>query len=221
LSKESEQGKNETRIAVLVSGSGTNLQALIDAERQNRLGNGKIIAVISDMSGVFALERAKNAGIPTYTMLPDMRLSKQERRRELSDRILAQAVELKIDLIVCAGFLSILSGTIITAYARRMINIHPSLLPKFGGTYGEEVHRAVLDAGEKESGCTVHFIDAGIDTGQILLQRAVPVLAGDTPETLAERILVQEHAAIVEAVRGLQKSGIKTKGLKACGYKAR
>ncbi|MDR1073183.1 MAG: phosphoribosylglycinamide formyltransferase [Treponema sp.] len=190
-------------ILVLVSGDGTNLQALIDAERQGGLGNGTIAAVISDKPGVFALERAKNAGIPAFTLLPDKSLPKQERRLELSNRILAKALELKIDFIVCAGFLSILSGDIIAVYTARTINIHPSLLPKFGGQgmYGERVHRAALDAGERESGCTVHYVDAGADTGQIILQRAVPVLSNDTPETLAERIHVQEHAAIVEAVR--------------------
>ncbi|MDR0556828.1 MAG: phosphoribosylglycinamide formyltransferase [Treponema sp.] len=192
-------------ILVLVSGNGTNLQALIDAERQSGLGNGTIAAVISDKPGAFALERAKNAGIPAFTLLPDKSLPKRERRLELSNRILAKACELKIDFIVCAGFLSILSGDIIAAYASRMINIHPSLLPKFGGQgmYGEKVHRAALDAGERESGCTVHFVDAGADTGQIILQRAIPVLSSDTPETLAERIHVQEHAAIVEAVRNM------------------
>ncbi|MDR2784037.1 MAG: phosphoribosylglycinamide formyltransferase [Treponema sp.] len=190
-------------ILALVSGNGTNLQALIDAERQSGLGNGSIAAVISDKPGIFALKRAKNAGIPAFTLLPDKNLPKQERRLDLSNRILAKALELKIDFIVCAGFLSILSGGIIAVYASRMINIHPSLLPKFGGQgmYGERVHRAVLASGETESGCTVHFVDAGADTGQIILQRAVPVLSNDTPETLAERIHVQEHAALVEAVR--------------------
>jgi phosphoribosylglycinamide formyltransferase-1 len=190
-------------ILTLVSGNGSNLQALIDAERQDGLGNGVIAAVVSDKPNAFALERAKNAGIPAFTILPDKNLPKQARRLELSNRILAKALELRIDFIVCAGFLSILSGDIIAVYASRMINIHPSLLPKFGGQgmYGENVHRAVLDAGERESGCTVHFVDVGADTGQIILQRAVPVLSSDTPETLAERIHVQEHAAIVEAVR--------------------
>jgi phosphoribosylglycinamide formyltransferase-1 len=205
LSEKPEHEKKVNRILVLVSGNGTNLQALIDAERQNRLGDGKIVGVVSDTAGVLALERAKNAGILAYTALPDKNLPKQERRRELSNRILAYAVTLAADFIVCAGFLSILSGDIITVYARRMINIHPSLLPKFGGQgmYGERVHRAVIASGEKESGCTVHFVDAGTDTGQIFLRRMVPVLANDTPETLAERIHVQEHTAIVEAVRNL------------------
>jgi phosphoribosylglycinamide formyltransferase-1 len=185
----------------LVSGGGTNLRALIDAERTGRLGPGTIRAVVSDRPGVYALERARLAGIPAFIRAPDKGLPKPERRRELSDRILRTAREYEADLIILAGFLSILEGRIIEAYAGRILNLHPSLLPKFGGAgmYGERVHRAVLDAGETESGCTVHLVDAGTDTGPVLLQRPVPVLPGDTPETLAERIHREEHIAIVEA----------------------
>ncbi|GHU93886.1 phosphoribosylglycinamide formyltransferase [Spirochaetia bacterium] len=188
-------------ILVLVSGNGTNLQALIDAEKAGCLGAGKIAAVVSDHVGVYALERAKLAGIPALTEVPDKTLPKPERRQELSDRILKICRERDIGLIIYAGFLSILTGAIIKAYAGRMINIHPSLLPKFGGQgmYGERVHQAVLAAGEKESGCTVHIVDAGTDTGPVLIQRKVPVLAGDTPDTLAERIHKEEHIAIVDA----------------------
>jgi len=199
-------------ILVLVSGGGTNLQALIDAQKRGEMGNGgnsvgRIAAVISDRSGVYALERARAAGIPAFVEKPDSALSKKERRLELSDRILRFCREKGIDLIVCAGFLSILAGDIIEAYAERMINLHPALLPKFGGhgMYGERVHRAVLEAGESESGCTVHLMDAGTDTGPIILQRKVPVLSGDTPESLAERIHKEEHIAIVEAVKIMLK----------------
>jgi phosphoribosylglycinamide formyltransferase-1 len=185
---------------VLVSGSGTNLQALLDAEKNGVLG--AIAVVVSDRPGVYALERAKAAGVPVAVAEPDRTIPKGERRQELSDRILRLAEAHTIDLIVLAGFLSILSGDIIRRYAHRIINLHPSLLPKFGGDgmYGERVHRAVLDAGETESGCTVHLVDAGTDTGPILLQRTVPVLANDTPDTLAARIHQEEHIAIVEAV---------------------
>jgi phosphoribosylglycinamide formyltransferase-1 len=188
-------------ILVLVSGGGTNLQALIDAEKSGALGNGRIAAVVSDRAGAYALERAKSAGVPAYTELPGKGLPKPERRRELSDRILRFAEERKIGLIILAGFLSILEGNIIGTYAGRIINLHPSLLPKFGGAgmYGERVHQAALDAGETESGCTVHIVDAGTDTGPILLRRKVPVLPGDTPGVLAERIHQEEHVAIVEA----------------------
>ena len=190
-------------ILVLASGSGTNLQALIDVQAGGALEGGSIAAVLADRSGAYALERARAAGIPAFVEKPDSGLAKPERRRELSDRILRLCREKEIGLIVYAGFLSILAGTIIKEYAGRMINLHPALLPKFGGDgmYGEHVHRAVLATGETESGCTVHLVDAGTDTGPILLQRKVPVLPGDTPESLAERIHKEEHIAIVDGVK--------------------
>jgi len=200
-------------ILVLVSGNGSNLQAIIDAQARGefedekiaagKIAAGKIAAVISDRGGAFALERATAAEVPAFVEEPDTGLPKLERRRELSDRLLRHCRELGIGLIVYAGFLSILSGDIIEEYSGRMINIHPALLPKFGGEgmYGERVHMAVLAAGETESGCTVHLVDAGTDTGPILLQRKVPVLPGDTAASLAERIHREEHVAIVEAVK--------------------
>jgi phosphoribosylglycinamide formyltransferase-1 len=179
------------------------LQALIDAEKAGIFGNAKISAVLSDRSEVFALERAKAAGIPAFIEKPNLSLPKQERRNEHSDRILRLCKEMQIRIIVYAGFLSILTGDIIEEYSGRMINIHPALLPKYGGQgmYGEHVHRAVLAAGEFESGCTVHLVNEGIDTGPVLLQRKVPVLPGDTPASLAERVLIEEHIAIVESVK--------------------
>ena len=190
-------------ILVLVSGGGTNLQALLDAEKEGAFGNAKISAVISDHEGVYALERAKLAGVPSFVEKPDKTLPKPERQKILSDRILLFCKENKIDLVVHAGFLSILKGEIIETYKGKMINIHPALLPKFGGQgmYGQRVHQAVLAAGETESGCTIHIVDAGTDTGPVLLQRKVPVLISDTPETLAERVLKEEHIAIVEGVK--------------------
>jgi phosphoribosylglycinamide formyltransferase-1 len=197
-------------ILVLVSGSGTNLQALLDAERAGRFTedaknpggvSGHIAVVVSDRSGVYALERARAAGIPALTEEPDRRLSKTERQKELSDRLLRIAQTYQAGLIVLAGFLSIVRGRIIQEYEGRIINLHPSLLPKYGGPgmYGARVHEAVLAAGERESGCTVHLVDGGTDTGPILLQRKVPVLPEDTAESLAERIHQEEHRAIVEA----------------------
>jgi phosphoribosylglycinamide formyltransferase-1 len=179
-------------ILVLVSGGGTNLQALIDAEKAGRLGPGRIVGVISDRRSAYALERARAAGIPALVEKAD---------GGLSDRLLRKAREMDAGLIILAGFLAILKGEIIRAYGGRIVNLHPSLLPKFGGPgmYGERVHRAVLAAGEKESGCTVHVVDAGTDTGPILLQRKVPVLPADTADSLAERIHTEEHIAIVEA----------------------
>ncbi|MDR0457114.1 MAG: phosphoribosylglycinamide formyltransferase [Treponema sp.] len=190
-------------IMVLVSGSGTNLQALLDAEKSGGLGPGKLTLVVSDRPEAYALERAKIAGIPAITIELDKNKTREERRQALSDHILLLAETHHIGLIVYAGFLWVLKGKIIEAYADKMINLHPALLPKFGGKgmYGEKVHRAVLDAGETESGCTVHLVDAGTDTGPILLQRTVPVLPGDTPVSLADRIHKEEHIAIVQAVK--------------------
>jgi phosphoribosylglycinamide formyltransferase-1 len=205
LSRAAEAPDREAgraRALVLVSGNGTNLQALIDAEKAGGLGPARIIGVISDRPGAFALERARRAGITGYTEAPKGSLPKPEREKELSGRILRIAREGQAALIVLAGFLSILAGDILDAYEGRIINLHPSLLPRFGGRgmYGERVHRAVLEAGERESGCTVHLVDRGADTGPVLLQRRVPVLAGDDPASLAERIHREEHIALVEAV---------------------
>ena len=197
----------KVKIMALVSGGGTNLQALLDAQKNGAFGSGdsggKIVLVVSDNPKAYALERAKAAGVSVAVEEPDKRITRDERRQELSDRILRLAETYHIDLIVLAGFLSILKGEIVRRYSGRIINLHPSLLPKFGGDgmYGGRVHRAVLDAGEKESGCTMHLVDTGVDTGPILLQRKVPVLSGDTPDTLAERIHAEEHIAIVEAVK--------------------
>jgi len=189
-------------ILVLASGNGTNLQALIDAQAAGALNGGRITQVISDRRGVYALERAKAAGIPTLVIEMDKNASREMRRNSLSELILRLCREKEIGLIVQAGFLSILTGDILETYSGRIINLHPALLPKFGGEgmYGEKVHRAVIAAGETESGCTVHLVDSGIDTGPILLQRKVPVLPGDTPGSLAERIHGEEHIIIVEAV---------------------
>jgi phosphoribosylglycinamide formyltransferase-1 len=193
------QGRR-VNILVLVSGNGTTLQALIDAEKAGRLGPGHIAAVVSDRPGAYALERAGAAGIRASLEAPDRGLPVEARRRELSDRLLGIARRGEAKFIILAGFLSILKGDILSAYEGRIVNIHPSLLPKHGGPgmYGERVHRAVLAAGEGESGCTVHLVDSGTDTGAILLQRKVPVLPGDTADSLAERVHKEEHIAIVE-----------------------
>jgi phosphoribosylglycinamide formyltransferase-1 len=202
-----ESALPKVNILVLVSGGGTNFQALLDAEKKGGLGPGKLTVVISDRAEAYALERARMWGIPVYIEEPDTRLPKDERRRELSDRIFRTAREYRIGLIVLAGYLSILEGKILHYYEGRIINLHPSLLPKFGGMgmYGNRVHKAVLDAGEKESGCTIHFVDAGTDTGPVLLQRRVPVRQGDTPDALADRIHEEEHIAVVEAAALLAK----------------
>ena len=198
---------------VLASGGGTNLQALIDAAANGEFGGSKIAAVLSDRADAYALQRARAAGIPAVLIETDPGQPREERRIVLSDFILRYAQDKKIGLVIHAGFLWILKGRIVDEYPGRMINIHPALLPKFGGKgmYGLNVHRAVLAAGEKESGCSVHLVDSGTDTGRVILQRKVPVLPGDTPEVLAARILAEEHIAIVEAVKMMIKNpgGIK------------
>ncbi|MDR2019850.1 MAG: phosphoribosylglycinamide formyltransferase [Treponema sp.] len=198
---------SKVKILVLVSGGGTNFQALLDAEKTGRLGPGKLTAVVSDRPEAYALKRARMWGIPVSVEEPDTSLPKDKRRQDLSDRIFRIAREYRIGLIVLAGYLSILEGKLLHYYEGRIINLHPSLLPKFGGMgmYGNRVHKAVLDAGEKESGCTVHFVDAGTDTGPVLLQRWVPVLPGDTPDALADRIHEEEHIVIVQAAALLAK----------------
>jgi phosphoribosylglycinamide formyltransferase-1 len=182
------------KIAVLVSGSGSNLEAIMDAIDDGKL-NCSIEFVVADRS-CLAIERAKKRGIRTAV------LDRRGFGKELSQRIL-EIIGKDLDLLVLAGFLSILEGEILKVYKDKIINIHPSLLPKFSGKgmYGLRVHEAVLKAGEKESGCTVHFVDEGVDTGRIILQKRVPVLKGDSPFDLSKRVLEEEHKLIVEAIK--------------------
>lgn len=204
------------KIAVLVSGSGTNLQALIDYEKENNNCPYKIMIVISDHKDAFALERAKNAGIKTAITSPYSVMgsdvakisSREEKRLAVSNKVLEICENLNIDIIVQAGWLTVLSGKIIEKYANKIINLHPALLPKFGGVgmWGHHVHEAVLASGEKESGCTIHLVNGECDGGKILIQKKVPVLSGDTPETLYSRIAPEEHKAIVEGLLLLCKN---------------
>ena len=198
------------KIAVLVSGGGTNLQALIDYEKAHADCPYEITLVVSNTKNAYALERAKNAGIPAFVRSPFSVLGKEkaenagrdEKRLAISDAILSLCKEHNIEAIVLAGYLSVLGGKIITEYSGKIINLHPALLPKFGGVgmWGHNVHEAVLAAGEKESGCTVHLVDSGCDTGKILVQKKVPVLPGDTPDSLYARIAPEEHKAMIEGV---------------------
>nr|WP_318681490.1 phosphoribosylglycinamide formyltransferase [uncultured Treponema sp.] len=197
-------------IAVLVSGGGTNLQALIDYEKANQNCPYKIACVLSDHKDAYALERAKNADIPTAIVSPYAVMgaenakaaTRDEKRIRVSDKVLEICKENKVDVIVQAGWLTVLSGAIISEYKDHIINLHPALLPKFGGVgmWGHHVHEAVLAAGEKESGCTVHIADGGCDTGRILVQKAVPVEPGDTVDTLYARIAPKEKEALIEGV---------------------
>lgn len=186
-------------IAVLVSGGGTNLQALLDAQARGELGGGRICAVISSRAGAYALERACLAGVPAFT-LP---------RREFADEhAFCRALEallapLNVQLLVHAGFLCILDDAFCKTYENRMLNVHPSLIPAFcgKGMYGLRVHEAALAAGVKVSGATVHFVTPVPDGGPIVAQRAVDVLPGDTPEALQARIMREcEHVLLPRAV---------------------
>jgi len=177
------------RIAVLVSGGGTNLQALLDAQSKDELGGGEIVCVISSREGAFALERAGGLGIEAFA-LPAKSFGSPG---EYSDALLRELEERRIELVVLAGFLSILEGELLRRFDRRIINVHPSLIPSFCGPgfYGLRVHRAALDCGVKVTGATVHFVNGVVDGGDILLQKAVEVQPGDTPELLQKRVMEQ------------------------------
>ncbi len=187
--------KNKAKIAVLVSGGGTNLQALIDAQQSRIINSGRIALVVSNNSSAYALTRAKNAGIPTAVVL------KKEcaDQAEFENRILKLLEENKIDMIVLAGFMSILSADFVSHYPERIINVHPSLIPSFCGEgfYGLRVHRAALDYGVKVTGATVHFVNEIPDGGKIILQKAVDVEDGDTPEILQKRVMEQAEWKIL------------------------
>lgn len=189
----------KTRIAVLVSGGGTNLQALLDAERAGRMPHGEIALVVSNKEGAYALTRAANAGVESVTLL----------KRELGSAeafehaLVAKLEEKGIDLIVLAGFLAILSADFTRKYDKRIINVHPSLIPAFCGKgyYGLRVHEAALDYGVKVTGATVHFVNEIPDGGEIILQKAVSIEDGDTPEVLQRRVMEQaEWVILPEAV---------------------
>ena len=182
-------------VVVLVSGGGTNLQAIMDKIADGTVTNTKIAAVISNNANAYALERAKNAGIPAECISP-----KQFENRELfNEALLAGIKKYNPDLVVLAGFLVIIPPALIAEYRNRLINIHPSLIPSFCGTgyYGLKVHEAVLARGNKVTGATVHFVDEGTDTGPILLQKAVCVQQGDTAEVLQKRVMVEAEWEIL------------------------
>lgn len=175
------------RVAVFVSGGGTNLQAIIDAVENGAITNTEIVGVISNNKNAYALERAGKHGIPAQCISP----KDFETRDEFNRVFLERVNELKADLIVLAGFLVVIPEAMIKEYRNRIINIHPSLIPSFCGTgyYGLKVHEAALARGVKVVGATVHFVDEGTDTGPIILQKAVEVEDGDTPEVLQRRVM--------------------------------
>ena len=179
----------KTRIAVLVSGGGTNLQALLDAQERRELISGQIALVVSNNANAYALERAKKAGIPTKVLLKKD-LGGQE---GFEQALLKTLEEAGIQLIVLAGFMSILTESFTARYPRRIINVHPSLIPSFcgAGYYGLKVHEAALAKGVRVTGATIHFVNEIPDGGEIIAQKAVEVLPGDTPEVLQHRVMEQ------------------------------
>ena len=181
---------DKTKVAVLVSGGGTNLQALIDKVSGGELPQVELVKVISSRDDAFALQRAADAGIETA-------VAKEQ------SAVLQELEESGAEMIVLAGYMKVLSPEITERYRNRIINIHPSLIPKYCGRdfYGIRVHRAVIEGGETESGATVHYVDEGVDTGKIIIQEKVPVLEGDTPEELAARVLETEHRILAEGLK--------------------
>ena len=190
--------KKKARIAVLVSGGGTNLQALIDAEKRGELPDGEIVLVVGSREGIYALTRAEQAGIP-YTVV-----HKDE------EKLISVLEENSIDLIILAGFLTILSKKFTKRFANRIINIHPSLIPSFCGKgyYGLKVHEAALSYGVKVTGATVHLVNEVPDGGRILLQKAVEIQPGDTPEILQKRVMEQAEWKLLPAAAELMSKEI-------------
>lgn len=193
------------RVVVLVSGGGTNLQAILDAIDAGKITNTEVAGVISNNKSAYALERAKNHGIEGICISP----KDFGTREEFNDAFLAKVEELEPDLIVLAGFLVVIPEKMIARYRNRIINIHPSLIPSFCGTgfYGLKVHEAALARGVKVVGATVHFVDEGTDTGPIILQKAVNVEQGDTPKVLQQRVMEQAEWQILPQAIDLIANG--------------
>ena len=183
------------KIAVLVSGGGTNLQAIMDAIDNGTITNTEIAVVISNNKNAYALERAKNHGVEAICISP----KDYENRADFNEDFLNRLNSYNVDLVVLAGFLVVLPEKMIETYRNRIINIHPSLIPSFCGTgfYGLKVHEGALARGVKVTGATVHFVDEGTDTGPIILQKAVEVCQGDTPEVLQRRVMEQAEWVIL------------------------
>ena len=188
------------KVAVLVSGSGSNLQSILDYGQDSF----KVEMVIGSKEGIYALERAKNKNIPTYVV------SKEEYGSEISNKIL-ELTKNRVDLIVLAGYLSILDGDILKEFKDKIINIHPSLIPSFCGDkmYGIHIHNAVKACGVRFTGCTVHFVNEKVDGGAIILQEVVPVYFDDTAEDIQKRVLVEEHKLLPKAIDLISKDKIE------------
>jgi phosphoribosylglycinamide formyltransferase-1 len=191
------------RVGVLVSGRGSNLQALIDAARRDELG-GEVAVVVSNVEAALGLERARQAGIPAV-----FRDHRGQKREEFDAGIVEVLREHRVDLVCLAGFMRLLSPVLIRAFPGRIVNIHPALLPAFPG---KDAQRQAWEHGAKVSGATVHIVDEGLDSGPIVAQEAVPVLSSDTPETLAARILEVEHRLYPRAVRHVLEGRCRVEG---------
>lgn len=192
-------------IAVLVSGGGTNLQAILDSERRGENPNGKVTLVVASKPGVYALERAANFGVETAVV----RRKDYDSSEAFDAALLGVLREHNIDLVVLAGFLSVLGPSVIAAYPNRILNVHPSLIPSFCGPgyYGLKVHEEALKRGVKVTGATVHFVNEVCDGGPILLQKAVEVLPDDTPETLQKRVMEQAEWKLLPKAIAMVCSG--------------
>lgn len=201
------------RIGVMVSGGGTNLQAIIDAVAQRKVTNTEIAAVISNNKNAYALERAKKAGIEAVCISP----KDFDSREEFNEKLIEKIDSLQLDLIVLAGCLVVLPEKLIKKYPNKIINIHPSLIPSFCGTgyYGLKVHEKALERGVKVTGATCHFVDAGTDTGPIIFQQPVEVMEDDTPETLQRRVMERaEWVILPKAIHAIANGRVTVEGNK-------
>ena len=196
------------RIGVLASGGGTNLQAIIDACERGEI-DGDVVVVISNVPEAYALERARTHRIPAFAF-PHKGLTREDHEKD----VIGCLAQHQVDLVALAGYLRMMTPLFINKYAGRIMNTHPALLPSFGGKdmHGLKVHQAVLDYGCKVSGCTIHFVTAEVDGGQIILQKSVPVLEDDTAETLQERILKEEHKLFPRAIQLFAQAKLKIEG---------
>lgn len=194
------------RLIVMASGGGSNLQAILDHIKSGQL-IAQVVAVISDQKEAYALQRAKQAGIPVYFIDPDQALSKEDYERQLVDI----CNQYEPDYICLAGYMRLLTAAFIHAFSNKVLNIHPSLLPAFKGLAAQ---KQALDYGVKVTGCTVHFVDIGMDTGPIIAQKTVPVLPDDSIDTLTQRILKAEHQLYSEVLILLQQKKVNIKGRK-------
>lgn len=190
------------RIAIFASGSGSDMQSVVDACEKGEI-DGQVVLLIANKNDIFAIERAKAHNIP-YKVFTIKEYGDAESRDKAIIEVLKQA---NVDLIVLAGYLSIVTSALVKAYERKIINIHPSLIPKHCGVgyYGIKVHESVIASGDKESGATVHYVDEGADTGEIIEQCVVPVLEGDSPQDLQKRILEEEHILLPKVISRLCK----------------